>query len=139
MPIGIRTQLEAPILVALGLWGLVSAIQGAGLSMFVSGPHQYADTTFIELVYFTVIAGVLVSLLSAWSASLLLAVTTITAVTMLYDTGGLGQDSTTTRSLLWAIALRPLLAAIVLMGLPSRGPLLREFAARRARNLNSPR
>lgn len=138
MPIGIRTRLEAPILVALGLWGLVSAIQGAGLSMFVSGPHQYTDTTFIELVYFTVIAGVLVSLISAWSASLLLAVATITAITMLYGTGGFGHDSTTTRSLLWAIALRPLLATLVLLGLPFRGPLLREFAARRARNLNGP-
>jgi hypothetical protein len=116
----------------------VSAIQGAGLSLFVSGPHQYTATTFIELVYFSVIASVLVSLISARSASLLLGAAAITAVTILYGTGGFGHGSETARSFLWAIALRPVLAALVLLALPSRGPLLREFAARRARNSNGP-
>jgi hypothetical protein len=132
----IRTRLEIPILVALGLWGLMSSIQGAGLSLFVSGPHQYTDTTFIELVYFSVITAVLVSLISSRLASILLGIAAIICIITLYETDGFGHGSATSRSLLLAIALRPLLAALVLLALPARGPLLREFAARRAKNSN---
>jgi hypothetical protein len=118
MPSIITTRFETPILAALGLWGLVSAIQGAGLSLFVSGPHQYTDTIFIELVYFGVIAAVLVSLISARVASFLLGVAAVTAVTMLYRTGGFGHGSATAGSFLRAIALRPALAALILLALP---------------------
>jgi hypothetical protein len=129
---------EGSVLILLGLWGLVSAVQGAGLSLFVSGANQYTDTTFIEIIYFSVIAGVLVSLISARLAFLLLGIAAIAAVTILYQTGGFGHGSATVRSFLWAIALRPVLASLVLLVLPSRGPLLREFAARRLRNSNDP-
>lgn len=138
MPLTIRTRLEAPILVALGVWGLMSIIQGAGLSMFVSGPHQYMDTTFIELVYFSVIAGVLLSLISARLASLLLGAASITALVILYLTDGSGHGMATAKSFLWAIAFRPVLVALLLLALPVRGPLWREFTARRARNFSVP-
>jgi hypothetical protein len=138
MPSIIQKRLEIPILVALGLWGLMSSIQGAGLSLFVSGPNQYTDTSFIELVYFSVITGVLMSLISARLASLLLGLAAITAVIMLYRTDGFGHSLVTAKPLLLAIVLRPVLAGLVLLALPSRGPFLREFSARRARNLGGP-
>jgi hypothetical protein len=138
MPSIIQKRLEIPILVALGLWGLMSSIQGAGLSLFVSGPNRYTDTSFIELVYFGVIAGVLVSLISARLASLLLGLAAIIAVIILYRTDGFGHSLETAKPLLLAIALRPVLTALVLLTLPSRGPFLREFSARKARNSSNP-
>ncbi len=127
------SKLETPLLILLGLWGLVSAFQGAGLSMFVSGPHQDTVTFFIEIVYFGVLAGLLVSLLSARLASLLLAMAAITALVILYQTDGFGRGLSTAKSFLWAIALRPVLVALLLLVLPLRGPLWREFVARRGR------
>ncbi len=128
------SRLEVPLLILLGLWGLVSAFQGAALSMFVSGPQQYTVTFFIEIVYFGVLAGVLVSLISARLASLLLAVAAITALVILYRTDGFGHGMSTAKSFLWAIALRPVLAALLLLVLPLRGPMWREFVARKAKN-----
>jgi hypothetical protein len=135
MPAIDLSRFEIPLLIVLGLWGLVSAFQGAGLSLFISGPHQYAATDFIELVYFGVLAGVLVSLISARLASVLLCAAAIAAFIILFLTDGFGHGLATAKSFLWAIALRPVLAAVVLLALPPRGPLLRELAARKARNL----
>jgi hypothetical protein len=132
------SRLETPLLIVIGLWGLASAFQGAALSLFVSGPHQGTSTFFIEIVYFGVLASLLVSLLSARLASLLLGVAAITALGILYLTDGFGHGMFTAKSFLWAIAFRPVLVALLLLALPVRGPLWREFVARRARNASAP-
>jgi hypothetical protein len=132
------SKLETPLLIVLGVWGFVSAFQGAALSMFVSGPHQDTVTFFIEIVYFGVLAGLLVSLLSARLASLLLIVAAITALVILYQTDGFGHGLSTAKPFLWAIAFRPVLVALLLLVLPLRGPLWREFVARRAKNISAP-
>ena len=119
----ISKRLELPILVALGLWGLASALQGAGLSMFVSGPHQYRDTAFIELVYESVIAGVIIGLVSPRLAAILSCVATVISVALVYETNAFGHGSATAQSLLWATLLRPALSAMLLFFLPSIGPL----------------
>lgn len=134
MPAMNASKLEVPLLIVLGLWGLVSAFQGAALSMFVSGPQQYTVTFFIEIVYFGVLAGVLVSLISARLASMFLAVAAIIALVILYRTDGFGHGMSTAKSFLLAIALRPVLAALLLLVLPLRGPMWREFVARKAKN-----
>src|ERR1700733_10147650 len=105
------SKLETPLLIVIGIWGLVSAFQGAALSLFVSGPHQDTDTLFIEIVYFGVLASLLVSLLSAPLASFLLGVAAIIAFGILYQTDGFGHGMSTAKSLLWAIAFRPVLVA----------------------------
>ena len=137
MPTMNVSKLEAPLLIVVGLWGLVSAFQGAALSMFVSGPQQYTVTFFIEIVYFGVLAGLLVSLLSARVASLLLAIAAIAALVILYQTDGFGHGMSTAKSFLLAIAFRPVLAALLLLVLPLRGPLWRGFVGSKARNSSS--
>lgn len=137
MPSIDHSKLETPLLIVLGIWGLVSAFQGAALSLFVSGPHQYTDTFFIEIVYFGVLAGVLVSLLSARLASLLLGLAAVIALVILYATNVFGHGSSSAKSFLLAIAFRPALASVLLFVLPLRGPMWREFAARRASNIRA--
>ncbi len=123
----LRTWKELIVLVPLAIWGLVSAFDGAGLSMFVSGPHSYQGSGFIELVYFGVLAGVLVGLFHARIVAILLLIDTLVsgAILLRSDYFGLGvQDSST---FLWAIAIRPLLASLLLFALPVAGPLWRLF------------
>ena len=129
----VSKRIELPVLITLGLWGLVSAVQGAGLSMFVSGPHQYRDTFFIELVYDSIIAGVLIGLVSPRLAAGLLCAAALISVVLIYQTNAFGHGAATGQSLLWAIVLRPALAAVILFFLPSIGPLGRMLLQSRSK------
>ena len=124
--------LEGSVLIALGVWGLVSVLQGAALGMFVSGPDQYSATTFIELVYESVLGGVLVGLFSPRLGAILTFLATLIAVIIVYQTGAFGHGSETAKSFWEAIAIRPGLATVLLGILPAIGPLSRLFLQRRA-------
>ena len=100
--------------------------------MFVSGPNQYRDTLFIELVYESVIVGVFLSLLSARLAAILMCIATLIAIVMIYKTNAFGHGSVIGKSFLEAIAVRPALATLLLLTLPAAGPLWRLFLQRRA-------
>lgn len=100
--------------------------------MFVSGPNQYRDATFIELVYDSVIVGVLISLFSSRLASILSCAATLAGIMMVYRTNAFGHGSVAGRSFLEAIALRPALATLLLLMLPAIGPLGRLFLRRKA-------
>jgi len=95
------------------LWGVVSLLQGAGLSFFVSGADQYRQTSFINLVYVSVFVASLVSLLSSRIASLLLFLSTLGALAILFWTNSFGHGLGSTGSLLLAIAIRPALASVL--------------------------
>ena len=95
------------------LWGVVSLLQGAGLSFFVSGADQYRQTSFINLVYVSVFVASLVSLLSSRIASLLLFLSTLGALAILFWTNSFGHGLESTGSLLLAIAIRPALASVL--------------------------
>lgn len=133
MPSINQRRVELVVLITLGLWGLVSAIQGAGLSFFVYGPHQFRDETFIELVYCSVISGVVVSLISARLAAILSCIATVAAVIILHETNTFGHGAANARSFLWAIAVRPALASVFLFLLPPLGPLVRHFTLRKSK------
>jgi hypothetical protein len=123
---------EVSVLIALGLWGLVSVIQGAALGMFVSGPDQYRATTFIELVYESVFGGVLIALFSPRLGAILTFAAALVAVIIVYQTGAFGHGSETAKSFFEAIVIRPGLATVLLGILPAIGPMSRLFLQRRA-------
>jgi hypothetical protein len=125
MPSLNKRYIEMVILIPLGLWGLISALQGAAISMFVSGPNQSGVTTFLGMAYFSVIVAVIVGLASPRLAAVLACVATLVASVMVHETNAFGHGLETARSFYWAIALRPGLATVLLFALPPIGPLAR--------------
>ena len=99
--------------IVIMLWGVVSLLQGAGLSFFVSGADQYRQTSFINIVYVSVFVASLLSLLSSRIASLLLFLSTVSALAILFWTNFFGHGQESAGSLLSAIALRPALASVL--------------------------
>ena len=118
-----RIYLEAAVLGLLGLWGLISLVQGAALTMFVAGNGQGMATAFIGLVYDSVFVGVLISLFSARLASIACFTAAMLAATVLYSTNSFGHGWNTGKSLLESIAIRPAFAALLLFMLPGIGPV----------------
>jgi hypothetical protein len=123
----INRRLEPPILLILGAWGLISAFQGAGLSMFVSGLHQYRDTAFIELVYDSVIVAVMIALVSPRVSAALSLIAGLVAAVVVLKTNAFGHGAASAKSLLWAIVLRPGVTAVLLSLLPMVGPIGRRL------------
>ena len=99
---------------AIVAWGIASLLQGAALSFFVNGANQYRQTAFIELVYDSVFIGGLVSLFWSLIASGALFVATLAALAILLWTRSFGHGASFAPPLLWAIAIRPALGALVL-------------------------
>ena len=116
---------EMVVLSSLTIWGLLSFFQGAGLSFFVSGSHQTRDIAFIELVYSSVIAGVLISLISARLASVLCLLSAVVAIFVVFETNGFGHGAAASQSMLLPIALRPVVTGLLLLLLPALGPFAR--------------
>jgi len=122
MPIAEKTPMasqakrlfQIATLFALMVWGLVCVMQGAALGMFSPGTDPYQDVFFNALVYASVLASVLVYLFSGTLASVLMWGATFVALTILFGSHGVGHASGTVRSLVWAIALRPGLSALVM-------------------------
>ena len=59
-----RNPLRIGVKAILLIWGGLSLIKGLGLSFFVNGANQYLQTAYIELVYESVLIGVLISIFS---------------------------------------------------------------------------
>ena len=123
----VKRHLELPILGLLFTWGMYSAFQGAAFGMFVYGPHTLRDSWFISLVYSSLIAGVMISLISARLAAVVLVIAAFAASLILYKSNFFGHGPATAIPFLWAIAVRPLLASLLLLALPPVGPLVRLF------------
>jgi hypothetical protein len=100
--------------VALVVWGIASLLQGAGLSFFINGADQYRQTAFIELAYDSLFVGALISFLWSRIASVLLLGATLAALAILLWTRSFGHGASFAPPLLWAIAIRPALGALVL-------------------------
>lgn len=104
--------------IAMTVWGVISALQGASLGILSSDSAPYAHwaTTFIYLVYYSVLVAALLSFASTRAASAVLCLITIVALGILFFTrpfdDGLGLGASLT-SLMRAIALRPALACLV--------------------------
>jgi hypothetical protein len=90
--------------VALVVWGIASLLQGAGLSFLVNGPDQYRQTGFIELVYYSLFVGALISFLWSRIASVVLLGATLGALAILLWTRSFGQGASYAPPQLWAIA-----------------------------------
>jgi hypothetical protein len=115
MPLTINKNPYAlTVKVALVVWGIASLLQGAGLSFLVNGPDQYRQTAFIELVYFSLFVGALISFLWSRIASVVLLGATLGALAILLWTRSFGHGASFAPSLLWAIAIRPALGALIL-------------------------
>jgi hypothetical protein len=109
-------------LLALTVWGLLSAMQGAALGMFAPGTDQYQDVFFNLLVYGSVLVSVLIYLFSGTLASVVMWGATFVALTIVFGSHGIGHASGDVRLSVWAIALRPGLSALVMsLLLPSGG------------------
>jgi hypothetical protein len=100
--------------VAIISWGIVGLIDGATISFFVSGAHQYRQTAFIELVYDSVFVAGFISLLSSRIAAFCLSAAALAALAILLWTRTFGHGPSYAPSLLLAIAIRPALIALVL-------------------------
>lgn len=124
---------EAAILVSLTLWGLMSVVRGAGLSFVASGPNQYRDVEFIELVFESVLGGVFVALLSPRLAAVLSLIATVVAGVVVYQTNGFGHGWVTEKALFWEIAIRSGAATVLLSLLPLVGPVGRLLLQGRSR------
>jgi hypothetical protein len=99
---------------ALVVWGVVSLLQGAGLSFFIFGPNQNTQAFFIDLVYMSVLAAGLLSFLSSRIASLLLCASAIAALAILFWTNSFGHGAGSANSLVFAVIIRPALASWLL-------------------------
>jgi hypothetical protein len=124
---------KAPLIfaakLAVILWGAISVWQGAALSFFVSGAHQYRQTAFIELVYESVLVAGLVSLLSSRVAGFLLCGAVLASAALLFWTGTFGHGPASAPPLLLAIAIRPALGALVLLFISRyEGPWIMEMS-----------
>jgi hypothetical protein len=95
-------------------WG-GNLAQGAALSFFVSGAHQNRETSFIDLVYGSVLVGGLVSLLSSRVGSLLLFASAVAALAMLLWTNSSGLGLGPAGSLVLEVAVRPALGSLLLL------------------------
>ena len=124
---------EVPVLTGLIVWGLMSSVQGMGLSFFLYGPNQYRDDAFITGLYFSVIIAAIIGMFAARVAAFISSATAIILVITVLATSGLGHDSDTVKSLIWAIVWRPILAALFLFLLPPLGPV-RRWLLRKRRN-----
>lgn len=124
---------EVPVLTGLIVWGLISSVQGMGLSFFLNGPNQNRDDAFITALYFSVIIAALIGMFEARAAAFISLVTAIFLVITVLVTSGLGHDSDTMKSFIWAIVWRPILAALLLFLLPPQGPV-RRWLLRKTRN-----
>ena len=100
--------------ISLLVWGIASFLQGAGLSFVVNGPDQYRQTAFIELVYCSLFVGALISFLWSRIASVVLLGATLGALAILLWTRSFGHGASYAPPLLWAVAMRPALGALVL-------------------------
>ena len=101
--------------VVIVIWGILSVLQGAGLSFIISGPDGYKQSAFIELVYGTVfIAGLISVLLSSRLAAFALCGATLSAIAILLWTRIFGHGASYAAPLVLAIAIRPALVALVL-------------------------
>jgi len=127
-------SLEVVILAALFVWGTISLFQGAGLSFFVSGAHQFRDELFIETLYCSVIGVSVFGLFHARAAAFMSMAVGIVLLIWLFATNGLAHGVIVTESLIWAVVSRPILAGLLLFLLPPVGPVGRRFMAQRARN-----
>jgi hypothetical protein len=132
MPLTINKNPYAlTVKVALVVWGIASLLQGAGLSFFINGADQYRQTAFIELAYDSLFVGALISFLWTRIASVLLLGATLAALAILLWTRSFGHGASFAPPLLWAIAIRPALGALILFALSfyegrpgKRGPLV---------------
>ena len=99
--------------VGLLIWGLFCALQGAGLSMFI-GPSAHSESsTFIGLLYLSVLITALISFFSEGLAAGVALLASLTCVLMVFATHAFGHDETVRHSLIVAIVLRPVLAFTV--------------------------
>jgi len=115
--------LETVIFTGLIFWGLVSLIQGAGLSIFVGGEHQVRDEIFIELLYCSVVVAALLGLFYPRVVAAIAMSLACLLIIMLFLSNGFGHGNTTIKPLLWAIVFRPFLAGLLLFLLHPVGPL----------------
>ncbi len=100
--------------IAIVVWDVDSFLQGVVLSFFVNGAHQHRQILFIELVYESVFVGGLISFLWSRIASIALCGATLGALAILLWTRSFGHGASYAPPLLWAIAVRPALASLVL-------------------------
>lgn len=115
MPLRVPTNRYSLIVkMAIVLWGMESWLQGATLSFFVSGAHQNRATAFIELVYFSVLLGGLLSFISTRIAALCFSAATVAALSILLWTQTFGHGASDAPFFLLSIAVRPALMAVVL-------------------------
>jgi hypothetical protein len=104
-----KNRFALAVKVVIIIWGILSVLQGAGLSFIISGPDAYKQSAFIELVYGTVfIAGLISVLLSSRIAAFVLCGATLAAIAIIGH--GVSYDP----SLILDITIRPVLVALVL-------------------------
>ena len=115
MPLLDKNLFVLVVKLALLFWGIENMLQGLGLSFFVYGNNQYMQTSFIGLVYASVLLAVLVSFLSNRIAIVILCCSTVAALAILWRTKAFGLGVSTAESLVGTIAMRPILALGVLL------------------------
>ncbi len=107
------------IKIAIVVWGLFSALQGAALDAMSNDGASSArlETGFVSLVYLSVLVGGLFSFVSSKLMAVLFAVVTLIAVLLLFSTRavndgfGLGKSNA---ALILAIAIRPAASSLAL-------------------------
>jgi hypothetical protein len=98
---------------AILVWGVISLMQGAGLSFFISGAHQDRQIAFIALVYDSVFVASLISLLSSRLAWLILFGAAVAAIAILFWTNFFGHGREYAPALVLSIATRPVLGSLL--------------------------
>jgi len=107
-----RNPLRIGVKAILLIWGGLSLIKGLGLSFFVNGANQYLQTAYIELVYESVLIGVLISIFSNKLAALALGLVSVLAAGILYDTNFFGHGASALYGDGIEVAIRPALACL---------------------------
>jgi hypothetical protein len=104
------------------VWGVISVLQGASIENVINAQVAHASwaPVFIYVVYSSAFMGALLSIVSARIAGSTMIIVTVASLTMFFMTDawhdGLRLGGSPT-GLLIAIALRPALAAVLLLAL----------------------
>jgi hypothetical protein len=96
----------------LVLWGILSALQGAGLSFFMNGETS-AEDTYLALTYSALMFLAGLSFLSSAIASVLSLLAFSAALWIVSATNGFGHPSGIKGSLIRAVVLRPGLGFVI--------------------------
>jgi len=110
-----RNPLRIGVKAILLIWGGLSLIKGLGLSFFVNGANQYLQTAYIELVYESVLIGVLISIFSTKFAALALGLITVLAAGILYDTKLFGHGTAALSGFGIEVAIHPALGCLIFL------------------------